>query len=171
MEITSSVTELFWPHFPVQLYASLPFLFICSIIHLCHPETNPAGDQKGSKKWNRLELTLITSSKRCLCIVVVSFTMPVLDRQEESWTNLCEDHTFLTFAVFFFFFPLKNTFPPSATVTSATQAHKQFSNFLEFWPKQAFHPFSLIPSNHICCQESSGDWLQPVWIQSSQISY
>lgn len=105
MEITSSVTELFWPHFPVQLYASLPFLFICSIIHLCHPETNPAGDQKGSKKWNRLELTLITSSKSCLCIVVVSFTMPVLDRQEESWTNLCEDHTFLTFAVFFFFFP------------------------------------------------------------------
>lgn len=169
MEITSSVTELFWPHFPGQLDASLPFLFICFIIHLCHPETDPVRDQKGSKNWNRLEFTPITSCIRCLCTVVVSFAMPAFDRQEEGWTNIFEDHTLLTFAAFFS--PEKNMLPPSATVTSATQAHKQFSNFLELWPKQAFYPFSLIPSKHICYQESSGDGLQPVWIQSSQISY
>lgn len=102
MEITSSVAELFWPHFPGQLDASLPFLFICFIIHLCHPETDPVRDQKGSKNWNRLEFTPITSCIRCLCIVVVSFAMPAFDRQEEGWTNIFEDHTLLTFAAFFF---------------------------------------------------------------------
>lgn len=38
---------------------------------------------------------------------------------------------------------MKNPFPPTATVTAATQAHKQISNFLEFRPKHALHLFSL----------------------------
>lgn len=40
-------------------------------------------------------------------------------------------------------FPAKNLFLPTATVTPPTQVHKQFSNFLEFWPKHAFYLFSL----------------------------
>lgn len=38
---------------------------------------------------------------------------------------------------------MKNPFLPTATVTAATQAQKQISNFLEFWPKHPFHLFSL----------------------------